>query len=162
MGREVKVARREAIPVLTKRLPVRLTEIGTVLSSAFGEIYGYLARLAVAPGGPPCVIYHDVPAVDHPFDVEICVPVARPLDPPAGWRFQELPAGLFATILHVGPYDTLGDAYAAVKEWIVGHELAVAGPPREVYLSEPGTPPEQVKTIVEFPVLAVATSAASV
>ena len=40
--------------------------------------------------------------------------------------------------------------------WIGARDLAIAGPPREVYLSEPETPPEQVRTIVEFPVVEVA------
>jgi effector-binding domain-containing protein len=97
-----------------------------------------------------------MPDVDDPVEVEICAPIARAIDPPAGWRVQELPAGTFATLVHVGPYDSLGTAYETLTEWIGAHELVVAGPPREVYFSEPGTPPEQVKTIIEFPVSEVA------
>ena len=36
--------------------------------------------------------------------------------------------------------------------WPAEHGYAIAGPPREVYLSEPETPPEQIRTIVELPV----------
>ncbi len=156
MGHEVKVGRREAILVMSKRLPVRLSEIGGVISTAFGEVYGYLAEQGGEPEGPPFVIYHGMPEADDPFDVEICAPIRRVTGPPAGWQVQELPAGLFATLVHVGPYDTLGTAYETLTAWIGTHELAVTGPPREVYLSEPETPPEQVKTIVEFPVSEVA------
>lgn len=156
MGHEVKVGRREAILVMSKRAPVRLSQIGGAISAAFGEVYGHLERQGVAPEGPPFVIYHGMPQADVPFDVEICAPVTRATDPPAGWRVQQLPAGLFATLVHVGPYDTLGTAYETLTTWIGAHELAIAGPPREVYLSEPATPPEQVKTIVEFPVSEVA------
>jgi effector-binding domain-containing protein len=161
MGHEVKVGRREAILVMSKRLPVRLSEIGGVISAAFGEVYGHLGRRGVEPDGPPFVIYHGMPESDAPFDVEICAPTTRATDPPAGWQVQELPAGTFATLVHVGPYDTLGTAYGTLTAWIGAHELAIAGPPREVYLSEPETPPEQVKTIVEFPVSEVATPVAA-
>jgi AraC family transcriptional regulator len=157
MEREAKVGRREAVLVVSKRVPVRLSEIGGVIGAAFGEVYGHLRARGVVPQGPPFVVYHGMPKGDDPFDVEICAPVGRATDPPTGWQVQELPAGVFATLVHVGPYDTLGTAYDTLTTWIGGHDLVVAGPPREVYLSEPDTPPEQVKTIVEFPVTEVAT-----
>jgi effector-binding domain-containing protein len=156
MGREVKVGRREAALVVSKRLPVTLAGIGGVLGNAFGEIYGHLGAQGAVPEGPPFVIYHGTPAGGEPFDIEVCAPVPVPVQPPPGWRTQELPAGLFATLLHVGPYDSIGAAYAAMTAWIGEHGLAMAGPPREVYLSEPETPPDQVRTILELPVVEVA------
>ena len=152
MGHEVKVGRREAILVVSKRLPVRLSGIGAALSAGFGEVYGYLGASGVEPEGPPFVIYHDMPSEDDPFDIEICAPVARAIVAPEGWQMQELPAGEFATLVHVGPYETLDVAYDTMTEWIDEHGLSVAGPPREVYMSPPETPPEQTRTIVEFPV----------
>jgi len=152
MGRKVTVGRRDATLVVSKRLPVRLSEIGAVLGSSFGEVYGYLGTHAVDPQGPPFVIYHSAPVGDDPFDVEICAPVVRATGAPPGWRIQELPAGCFATLLHVGPYSTVKDGYDAMLAWLDGHEIAVSGPPREVYLSEGDTPPDEVQTIIEFPV----------
>jgi effector-binding domain-containing protein len=159
MEREVKIGRREATQVVSKRLPVRLSEIGGVISRAFGEVYGHLGARGIASDGPPFVIYHGLPVADDPFDMEICAPVARAVDPPVGWQIQELPAGTFATLLHVGPYATVEAAYHTLTAWIGAHDLAIAGPPREVYLSEPETPPEQIRTIVEFPVVEVAAAA---
>jgi AraC family transcriptional regulator len=141
---------------VSKRLPVTLPEIGRVMSAAFGEVYGYLGAHGIQPDGPPFVIYHGVPRGDDPFDIEICAPVAAAPDAPTGWHVQELPAGTFATMLHVGPYDTLGAAYGRMTAGLGAHQLANAGPPREVYLSEPGTPPEELMTIIEFPVIEVA------
>ncbi len=161
MGSEIKVADRGALLVVSKRLPVTLSEIGGILGAAFGEVYGHIQARGATPAGPPFVIYHGVPVADLPFDVEICAPVTRAIDPPAGWRLQELPAGRFATLVHVGPYDTLGATYDALGQWIGTHDLAVAGPPREVNLSEAGTPPEQTRTVVEFPVVAAAAPAVS-
>jgi effector-binding domain-containing protein len=161
MEREAKVGRREATLVISRRRPVRLSEIGSVLEAAFGEVYGHLGAHGGRPEGPPFVIYHGMPTADEPFEVEICAPVAGPTDAPMGWGLQELPAGLFATLLHVGPYDTVGAAYDTLTEWIGTHDLAVMGPPREVYLSEGDTPPEQVRTIIEFPVVETAATVAT-
>jgi effector-binding domain-containing protein len=155
MEHEVKVGRREATPILSKRLPVRLPEIGAVLGAAFGEVYGFIGARGAEPDGPPFVIYYDAPEPDKPMDVEICAPIRRAVDPPGGWEARVLPSGMFATLLHVGPYDTIGAAYGTLMAWIGEHGLAMAGAPREVYLSEPDTPPEQVKTILEIPVTEV-------
>jgi effector-binding domain-containing protein len=161
MAGEVKVGQRNAALVVSKRFPVRLSEIGGVMSGAFGEVYGHLGARGAEPMGPPFVIYHGAPVGDDPFDIEVCAPVARAVDPPPGWQTQELPAGMFVTLLHVGPYDTVGVAYETVLAWIPEHGYAVAGPPREVYLSEPETPPDQIRTIVEVPVVEAAAPVAA-
>lgn len=155
MRHEVKVQEREAALVLAKRTPVRLSEIGDVLGAAFAEAYGHIAGHGGGEGGPPFVIYPDVPDGDRPFDIEICAPVQYSIEAPGGWVLKELPAGLFASLMHVGPYDSVAMGYDAITTWIVGHGFAVAGPPREVYLSDPETPPAQVRTIIEFPVTQV-------
>ena len=154
MSHEVKVGRREPITVVSRRYEVRLSQIGGVLGQAFGEVYGSLQSRGIGTAGPPFVIYHGAPQGDEPFEIEVCAPVSRAVDPPAGWGMEELPAGTFATLVHVGPYDTIGEAYEEIGAWIPANELAIAGPPREVYLSEPTVPPEQIRTIVEFPVAA--------
>ena len=156
MERGVMLREREAALVISKRFPVRLSAIGDALGAAFGEVYGHLGAMQLEGDGPPFVIYHEVPVADDPFDIEVCAPVARAVVPPAGWQAQQLPAGTFATLLHVGPYDTVAGTYDAVVAWIGDHDLAVAGPPREVYLSPPDTPPEQIRTIIEFPAARVA------
>ena len=152
MGHEVKVGRREATTVMSRRLQVTLPTIGGVLQAAFGVVYEHIGAHAVEPNGPPFVIYHGSPHGDDPFDVEICAPVAHAPSAPAGWRIQELPAGTFATLLHTGPYDTLGAAYETLTTWLGEHDVTIVGPPREVYLSEGDTPPEDVRTIIELPV----------
>ena len=156
MEREVKVGWREATLVMSRRVPVRLSDIGSVIGSALGEVYGYLGVNRVEPMGPPFVIYHGVPDGDEPFEIEICVPVVHAVDAPTGWQVQELPEGRFATMLHVGPYDTIGAAYDTLAAWLGDHGLVVMGPPREVYLSPGDTPPDKVRTIVEFPVAEMA------
>ncbi|MCU0482930.1 MAG: GyrI-like domain-containing protein [Chloroflexi bacterium] len=159
MEREVKVGQRDPEIIVSKRLPVRLSEIAAVMGAAFGEVYGFLGARRVEPHGPPFVIYHGAPSGDDPFEIEICAPVVRETEPPTGWQVQVLPAGTFATLLHVGPYDTIGAAYGTLAGWIDSHGMAMAGPPREVYLSEPTTPPDQVRTIIEWPVVETTTPA---
>jgi effector-binding domain-containing protein len=154
MQTDFKIRDRGPATVMSRRTTVRLTTIGTAISGGFAEIYGYLGPRGAA-SGEPFVVYHGAPGEgDRPFDIEICAPVVGSLEPPAGWQLTTLPAGTFASVLHLGSYDTLGTAYDELESWIAREDFAVAGPPREVYLSEPSTPPEATRTVIEFPVVA--------
>jgi effector-binding domain-containing protein len=151
MDREVTIDERSALIVVAKRMTVAMPRIGGVLGASFGEVYGHLGRIGVAPGGPPFVIYHSEPR-DGAIDLEVCAPVGSAVPAPAGWHARELPAGTFATLVHVGPYDTVGVGYEHISGWIADHGYEIAGPPREIYLDPPDTPPDRTRTIIEFPV----------
>jgi effector-binding domain-containing protein len=153
MQTDFKVRDRGPATVISQRATVRLATIGSVIGGAFGEVYGHLGPTG-ADAGEPFVIYHGAPAAgDAPFEIEICAPISNRVEPPPGWSIAELPAGTFASVVHVGSYDTLGTAYDDLEGWIGRQGLAVAGPPREAYLSEPGTPVADIRTVVEFPVV---------
>ena len=155
MEHEIHVVDRPGLRVLAKRQPVMLDEIGPALERAFDEAYGAIQAARATPEGPPFVIYHSMPETGRPLDIEICAPVNGTLDASAPWHVASLPPGTFASRKHTGPYDSVGATYDALTTWIPAHGYVVAGPPREVYLSEPGTPPQDIETIVEFPVLRV-------
>jgi effector-binding domain-containing protein len=48
----------------------------------------------------------------------------------------------------------VGSAYDELTAWIASEKLAIAGPPREAYRSDPSSPPAQIRTVIEFPVVA--------
>lgn len=147
----VQVTERPATTIVSRRAMVELAGIGQLIAGALGEVYSHLGRQRVAPAGPPFVIYHGMPD-NGPFEVEVCAPVPVAVEPPPGWQLGELPAGPVAGVTHVGPYDTVGQAYDALWAWLPAHGLEAAGPPRETYLSPPSTPPSQIRTAVEVPV----------
>jgi len=149
------LADRPPLRVLSKRVSIGIESIGQTLDQAFDEAYSIIDATKTETAGPPFVIYHSMPEAGRPMDIEICAPIAGTLESSDPWRVAELPAGTFASQKHVGPYDAVEATYIALTEWIPQHGLAIAGPPREVYLSEPTVPPELTETIVEFPVMRV-------
>ena len=40
-------------------------------------------------------------------------------------------------MMHVGPYEKLGEAYAAMENYLKENGLESAGPPMEIYWSDP-------------------------
>ena len=152
MSHRIRVVEHEAILALSKRMPVRLAGIGPTLGETFGDLYGHLAMSGVEPAGPPFVLYHSMPTADLPLDIEVCAPVSALAEAPAGCTVGWIPGGSFATLLHVGPYEAIGSAYDELATWVERHHRELVGPPRETYLSEPETPPAEIRTILEWPV----------
>jgi effector-binding domain-containing protein len=128
-------------------------ELPTFLGRAFGRLFGDLGLLGVRPAGPPVVIYHQFGLDD--VDAEVCVPVGQAVHASGMIQTRVLPAVTVAGTVHVGRYEELGAAYAALQEWITDHEIEAAGPIQERYLSGPGNEvqPARYRTEVEIPII---------
>lgn len=148
------IARRD-VPeqrMVSVRERLATADMPAFVGRAYGELYGYLGRSGVTPGGEPFVIYHSFGP--DGVDAEVCVPVTVEVEPTERIVARVLPATTVAETLHIGPYDELGEAYSALTGWIGFHGLEVVGPVRERYLNAPGpdVPPEAYRTVVEMPV----------
>ena len=135
--------------VLCQHFSVSMEEMPQTLSGSFTALYSRITEAGVIPAGPPFVIYQSMSA---PWQVDVCAPVATSLAPTPGFDVKELPATRVVSLLHVGPYETIGQAYEIVDAYIKAQSLKPAGPPREIYLSPPNTPSAAIQTIVEWPI----------
>jgi effector-binding domain-containing protein len=64
-----------------------------------------------------------------------------------------LSGGPVATVTHSGPYEKLPEAHAAIQQWIEAQGLLAAGPPWEIYTTDPADypDPQDWKTDVFWP-----------
>ncbi len=114
----------------------------------------YLRLKGGIPTGPCFTLYH----ADEPeIDAEVCEPLNSPV--PAGGAVQvhELPAvEQMASVIHHGPFTTLGEAYGALIHWSEENGYRITGPAREIYLKTPAIPGNQndpnTVTEVQFPI----------
>jgi len=128
------------------------------ISLAFGQLGAIAgpAGLFKQPGAAMIALYHDdpdtVPQDQLRSDAAIVVPDDATL--PAGLVEQRLAGGPYARTLHVGPYETLGDAWARfMGEWLPasGHRVG-AGASYEIYRNDPRTTPkEELRTDLYIP-----------
>jgi len=129
------------------------------IPEAMGRLYGWTAQHGLQPGGMPRAVYFTPPdeiTDDGPL-WELQAPLAA--DAPdqgpdeSGLGIKHLPGATHAVATHLGPYDTLSETYDQLGQWVVGHGLTMAGPPEEIYLSDPDeVPPEKYVTEIRFPV----------
>jgi effector-binding domain-containing protein len=138
--------------VLFRHRVVAQAELGPTIRDTFGELYSCVEQSGANPGGPPFVIYHNLPQQGAHWEIDICAPVAAPMVAPPCFEYIEMPSCIVASLLHVGPYDTLGEAYGRLEAFITERGLQPAGPPREFYYSEPNVPPSETRTLIERPV----------
>jgi len=115
-------------------------EIGPWLQKAFGEVATYLERKGAGPDGPPFARFSLTS--DGRVDVEAGFPASTPTSGEGEVEPSDLPPGPAAITVHVGPYDTMEPAYAALHEWMTEHEREPAGDAWEVYLTDPDADPD--------------------
>jgi effector-binding domain-containing protein len=135
-----------AIPVRSQRKTI--SNFPQDLMGMFQAVMTEIAQAGKAPAGPPFVLYFDEEFNPDKVDVEVAFPVA---DPEIATR--TLPATLAATTVHVGPYDKLERAYAAVYGWANENGYESVTPMRDIYTNDPeNTAPDQLVTEVILPV----------
>jgi effector-binding domain-containing protein len=123
--------------VIKARLPI--DQVSTWLPWAFKKVFAELARQGIKPAGQPFARYAMHPDV---FDVEAGVPVTRPVRPWGQVLSGTLPAGPAVVTTHIGPYEGLSEAVAALDDWIAEHDAEPAGAHWEIYFSDPVTEPD--------------------
>jgi effector-binding domain-containing protein len=130
-----------------------VADLPAYIGRTFAQLFGRLEVFGVAPTGVPMVIYHEFGP--DGVDAEVGVPVAHDLSTLGEVQTRVLPASRVARTLHVGPYEELEAAYAALMAWIPEHEFEVAGPIQERYLNAPGdqVPPSAYQTEIEIPIV---------
>jgi effector-binding domain-containing protein len=154
MTYEVHLRETQPQPAASIHGQVAWAEIGSFFSSALTEICELVAEQAVRYAGPPLTIYHCADSKEAEVDLEVALPVAEPIEPAGRVEAIVVPGGLVATTMHCGPYAEVGPAYRALAEWIQEHGHEHAGPPREVYLTDPSEvkDPGAYRTEVVWPI----------
>ncbi len=119
---------------------LRIADIGPWLGKAFNEVASYLERKGAGPVGTPFARY--LPTSDSRFEVEAGFVASTPTSGEGDVEPSDLPGGLAAVTVHVGPYDTMEPAYEAIRTWVHAHGGEPVGGAWEVYLSDPNADPD--------------------
>ena len=152
MTSEFKTGQIDAQSILGIRTTTTMDRLAEIMGPLFGEIYGYIQQSDQQPAGMPLAIYHSMEG--NTVDLECAMPVSSPMQGTDRIRAGELPAGTMAMATHMGPYDNLGETWTALVQWIESNDLQPAHAPWEVYVTDPGTEPDQSRwrTDIFFPV----------
>ncbi len=102
-----------------------------------GKGFGRLGRaLGRYICGKPFLLHYDAEYKEDDADFEACFPIrqAKSVD---GVSVRQLSGGRCLSLMHKGPYEQLGHAYARILKHIKEKGYTVVMPTREVYLKGP-------------------------
>jgi AraC family transcriptional regulator len=128
------------------------------ISIAFGQL-GQIAGSAglfAHAGAAMVALFHDVPE-NTPQDQlrsDAAIVVPEQVALPAGLAEQRIPSGEYASTVHVGPYEQLGDTWSRLMgEWLPASGRRMTdGVSYEVYLNDPSrTPKAELRTEIRLP-----------
>ena len=115
MSTTPEITERAQQPYVAIRADVTMEQLPG-LADRLGEVFGWLAEQGVAPAGPPFFRYNVID-MERQLEVEAGVPVPAVMDGDDQVISGVLPAGRYATVIHVGHPATLVDATAALRDW---------------------------------------------
>ncbi len=139
-------------PTLSIRTRAAMQDLPQLFGQTYGALMQYLSELGAQPAGEPFAAYYNLDMQD--LDVEIGFPVAKRLPDRDNIKSGALPAGKFASTMHIGPYDTVGPAYEALTQYVKANGYELTGVAYEFFFSGPETPPEEIRTGIMFPLKA--------
>ena len=122
------------------------------VSLRMGMLYSRLAtilqRSGVEPDGPPFSLY---PAfTETSMDVICAMPLAYNVTLPAQYPIDSLSGGRAIKGTHYGAYEGLTESHSEIARYVEYKGLSLAGPPMEVYITDPGMEPDTTKWITEI------------
>ena len=146
---EIRTVEDQDIAAIRVQTPIE--KLSEHMGACYGEVMQCVASQNVQPAGPPFAIYHNMDMSN--LDVEIGFPVTSKIESSGRVKAGSIPGGKVAVETHVGPYDTIGDAYNRLTAFVKEKGLEVNNFSYEYYLNDPGeTPPEELQTEIYFPV----------
>lgn len=149
MGHEVSLKVVPARFAAVVRFRARAEEMAAKTPQAFARVLAVLDRLGLAPAGPALARFTPE---DGAFQVEAGFYVGSGFEGSDGVACVVLAGGEVLTTTHIGPYDTLPEAYEAIQAWARDQHRSLADSMWEEYFSDPGSaPPSEWRTDVVWP-----------
>jgi effector-binding domain-containing protein len=151
----IEVTVKETEPVTTAFIRKRGSY--DQIPMAMGALYNWVGEHGLTPAGMPSGVYLTAPdaTAEQSAEWELRTPLAGdpvPCEPDGtGCGVARVPSHLVASTMYRGPYDSIAPTYIELSEWVGSHGYHVAGPPEELYYSDPDTtPPDEYLTEVRL------------
>jgi len=143
---EYQVRVEQADPMTTAVVKRRAGqhELAAVVPQACGEVWAFFRASQLPHPGRNLAVY-----LDGEINLECGVEVFQPFSGDGQVVCSSTPAGMVATTAHLGPYDRLGEAHAAILKWCSDRGHALVGLNWEVY-GHWSDDPSQLRTDVFY------------
>lgn len=129
-NREIVVKNVTDIFIASIRFKGTYSDVGLHI----GKLFKYCGRFAA---GKPFSLYYDREYKEDDADIEICLPISREINKDEV-KSRVLKGGQVISVIHQGPYETIGQSYKVVLDYVNKNGIKTSLPSREIYLKGPG------------------------
>jgi effector-binding domain-containing protein len=138
MSYDVQVREVQRGPLAVARGRATSANLSQQIRALFDQVYAFLGKGTVRQEGQNVVVYlneagKNLLASPAGCPIEVGVQVAASFEPDSAIFPSITPAGIVATVVHMGPYEQLVNAHKAVHQWCANNHRALAGPNWEIY-----------------------------
>jgi len=136
----IELTEEPAQPVLSIRTRTAVDNLPQELGKAYGAIMQYLNEIGEKPFNVAFAAYYNFDMED--LDVEMGLPVRKPLAGKGEIKPGEIPAGKHVSCFYRGPYNKMEPVYKAMLEWVNENGYTLTGASYELYYNSPADVPE--------------------
>ncbi len=140
MSIKCEMVELEVQKTLCKRTRCAMQNLPSLIEKTYLEIIQYMGEIGEQPSGVPYIGYFNMDMND--LEVEIGFPVSKDMAEKENIIMSEIPAGKYATVIHMGSYTKLESSYNILMEWMEENHLQGTYIGYEYYLNDPGKFPE--------------------
>ena len=133
---EVTESEMHSMIILSIKDSCKIEEFSIKFKEMYAEINSYIKATNSKQIAPPFAIYHSWNPKGLSV-VEACIRINKYLKNKGRIIFTEVPQYKIASVIHYGPYSTIGSAYDILEKYIKNNNKSIANDPREVYLTDP-------------------------
>lgn len=151
-GFDVDIIMLDKIYVLSIRDKIKNKEFGKRIGENFSAIAFYIDDRKIKVTGAPFIILHKM--MQNESDVEFAIPVDSTTEAGGEINFHSIDATEAMVVKYFGAYDKTVQVYEAANKFIESKNKKQNGPPREIYITDPGIEKDTSKWLTEiiFPV----------
>jgi effector-binding domain-containing protein len=127
---EYNVQLVQVMPQLTGvvQCQAKAADLSTVVPQLCGEVWSFFRASQLPRPGRHLALY-----LDDVMNIEVGAEVSQPFAGNGRVVCSAMPTGRVATAAHYGPYNKLGEAHDAVRNWATQNGHALAGICWEIY-----------------------------
>ena len=151
-GFDVEIKNIGNLNVLSIREMVKNNVFGKRIGECYATIGQYIDKHKIKITSSPLIVIHEM--MNDTCDVEFAIPVDSTAKGTDKILLNKLNATEAVVVKYYGSYNKTAAVYEAAKKFIESKNKKQAGPPREVYITDPGIEKDTAKWLTEiiFPV----------
>jgi effector-binding domain-containing protein len=131
------------------RAKVPIGGIRTAWKPALDKVWAFLRANQVPNSGQNVFLYHHPERSGEAMDIDFGVQVPDSFENKGEVICVQTPSGEVAQTVHIGPYDRLGEAHAAIHQWCKVNQRPIGAASWEIY-GHWNSDPAKLETTIRY------------